>query len=81
MPADDDLAATFVLKQGDAVERSVLNELEGGDVYDLPPNHEIERQVLTGQRADGGWASEDGPDRDPYVTVRALLALVRWHAI
>jgi hypothetical protein len=33
------------------------------------------------QRPDGSWASEDGPDRDTYVTVEALRALVMWAAI
>jgi hypothetical protein len=33
------------------------------------------------QRADGSWESEDGPDRDPYVTVEALRGLIQWAAI
>jgi hypothetical protein len=33
------------------------------------------------QRPDGGWTSEDGPDRDAYVTVQALLALVQGAAM
>jgi hypothetical protein len=33
------------------------------------------------QREDGSWASEDGPARDPYVTMEALRALVMWQAI
>jgi len=33
------------------------------------------------QREDGSWASEDGPERDPYVTEEALLALILWQAI
>lgn len=33
-------------------------------------------QLMAQQRADGSWASEDGPDRDPYVTVEALRGLI-----
>lgn len=33
------------------------------------------------QRADGSWASEDGPARDPATTVESLRALVMWRAI
>ena len=44
----------------------------------------IERatQLLASQqRADGSWASEDGPERDAYVTREALRALILWRAI
>jgi hypothetical protein len=30
------------------------------------------------QRPDGGWTSEDGPERDAWVTLQALLALSQW---
>jgi hypothetical protein len=32
------------------------------------------------QRPDGGWTSEDGPERDTWVTMQALLALNQWEA-
>jgi hypothetical protein len=32
------------------------------------------------QRPDGGWTSEDGPERDAWVTMQALLALIQWEA-
>jgi hypothetical protein len=32
------------------------------------------------QRPDGGWTSEDGPARDAWVTMQALLALIQWTA-
>lgn len=34
------------------------------------------RRVLSTQRADGGWSSEHGPDRDVEVSLRALGALL-----
>jgi hypothetical protein len=37
--------------------------------------------LISQQRADGSWASEDGPDRDPYVTVEVLRGLIQWAAI
>lgn len=42
---------------------------------------EQEQCFLVGQRADGSWESEDGPDRDPYVTVEALRGLLMWAAL
>lgn len=46
------------------------------------PEHSLIRkataQLMRQQRADGSWASEDGPDRDPYVTVEALRGLIMW---
>jgi hypothetical protein len=33
------------------------------------------------QRPDDGWTSEDGPERDAWVTMQALLALIQWRAI
>jgi hypothetical protein len=32
------------------------------------------------QRLDGGWTSEDGPERDAWVAMQALLALNQWEA-
>ena len=37
--------------------------------------------LMARQRADGSWASEDGPERDAYVTVEALRALMQYQAI
>jgi hypothetical protein len=56
MPADYDRAVAYILEHGDGVVRTVLNNLEGGDVYEVPPSHEVERTVFQGQRPDGGWA-------------------------
>lgn len=51
----------------------------------IPADHPIGQKgsslLLAQQRADGGWASEDGPDRDPAVTVEALHGLLKWAAI
>ncbi len=51
----------------------------------VSPDHLLIRQattlLLSQQRADGRWASEDGPDRDPYVTVEALRGLIQWVAL
>lgn len=33
-------------------------------------------QLATQQRVDGGWPSEDGPDREPHVTLEAMRALL-----
>lgn len=38
-------------------------------------------QLASQQREDGSWASEDGPERDAYVTAEALRALILWRAI
>ncbi|HLJ80804.1 MAG TPA: hypothetical protein VKT52_04910, partial [Ktedonobacterales bacterium] len=37
--------------------------------------------LVSKQRSDGSWESEDGPDRDPYVTVEALRGLLMWAAL
>jgi hypothetical protein len=51
----------------------------------VSPDHALIRQATTllmsQQREDGSWASEDGPDQDPYVTVEALRGLIMWAAI
>lgn len=48
----------------------------------IDPNHAPIQQATTllisQQRTDGRWESEDGPERDPYVTVEALRALIQW---
>jgi Prenyltransferase and squalene oxidase repeat len=50
----------------------------------VSPDHPLIRRattlLLSQQRADGRWASEDGPERDPYVTVETLRALIQWAA-
>lgn len=33
-------------------------------------------QLMTQQRLDGGWPSEDGPDRDTHVTLEAMRAVL-----
>lgn len=52
---------------------------------DISPDHPLAQKATTllmsQQRADGSWASEDGPDRDPYVTADALCGLLKWAAI
>lgn len=51
----------------------------------ISPDHPLAQKATTllisQQRADGSWASEDGPERDPYVTVETLRALTQWAAI
>jgi hypothetical protein len=51
----------------------------------IPGDHPLARKapalLMAQQRADGGWTSEDGPDRDPYVTAEALRGLLVWAAI
>ncbi|HEX6796938.1 MAG TPA: hypothetical protein VF116_04385, partial [Ktedonobacterales bacterium] len=51
----------------------------------ISPEHPLAsrtvEQLTVQQRADGSWASEDGPERDPYVTVEALRGLIMWAAI
>jgi len=56
MPVDYNRAVAYILEHGDGMERYVLDNLEGEDKYDAPPHSEVERLVLSGQRADGGWA-------------------------
>lgn len=51
----------------------------------ITPDHPLGERATTllisKQRADGSWESEDGPDRDPYATVEALRGLFMWAAI
>ncbi|HEY7092284.1 MAG TPA: prenyltransferase/squalene oxidase repeat-containing protein [Ktedonobacterales bacterium] len=56
MPADYDRAVAFILAHGSGVERYVLNNLAGENQYEAPPVAELDRQLLEGQRPDGGWA-------------------------
>src|SRR5262245_43921144 len=56
MPADYERAVAFILAHGSGVELHALNELEGGDKYEVLPWSEVERQILEGRRPDGGWA-------------------------
>jgi hypothetical protein len=50
----------------------------------VPPEHPAIVKALTllsnQQRPDGGWTSEDGPERDDWVTLQALTALSQWRA-
>jgi Prenyltransferase and squalene oxidase repeat len=62
MPADYERAVAFILAHGSGVELNALNELEGGDRPNAPSSDEVERQVLEGQRADGGWSPFWAPD-------------------
>jgi hypothetical protein len=60
----------------------MLTTLAGlGVSRDHPLITQATRLLLAQQRADGSWASEDGPDRDPYATVEALRGLIQWDAI
>jgi hypothetical protein len=56
MPADYERAVAFILAHGSGVELRALNELEGGDQYEVPPSSEVKQQLLEGQRLDDGWA-------------------------
>jgi hypothetical protein len=51
----------------------------------VPPEHPaIVKAVAVlseKQRPDGGWTSEDGPERDAWVTTQALRALIQWRGI
>ena len=51
----------------------------------VPPEHPaiVKAVALLGeqQRPDGGWTSEDGSERDAYVTAQALIALTQWGGI
>ena len=51
----------------------------------VPPEHPAIVKAIAlldeQQRPDGGWKSEDGPERDAWVTLQALLALTQWHGI
>jgi hypothetical protein len=50
----------------------------------VPPEHPAIVKALAllseQQRPDGGWTSEDGSERDAWVTAQALLALNPWKA-
>ena len=60
----------------------LLTTLEGlGIAPDHPLGQKATSLLMAKQRADGSWESEDGPDRDPYVTVEALRGLFMWAAI
>lgn len=56
MPADYERAIAFILAHGNDTQRFALNELMGGDEYEVVSGDEVKRQVLDGQRPDGGWA-------------------------
>ncbi len=51
----------------------------------ISPDHPLAQRatalLMSQQRADGSWASEDGPERDPYVTVEAVRGLIQWAAL
>jgi hypothetical protein len=55
MPADYERAVAFIHAHGSGIERFALNQLASKNLYDAPPVAEIQRQLLAGQRADGGW--------------------------
>jgi hypothetical protein len=48
----------------------------------VPPKHPaiVKGLALVSeqQRPDGGWTSEDGPERDTWVSLQALTALIQW---
>lgn len=57
----------------------MLTTLAGLGISDAHPVVQQATTLLTAQqRADGSWASEDGPDFDAYVTVEALRGLLQW---
>jgi hypothetical protein len=49
---------------------------------DVPEEHPVIVKAVAllsaQQRPDGGWTSEDGPERDAWVTMQALVALIQW---
>lgn len=60
----------------------LLTTLGGpGIAPDHPCGQKATMLLAAQQHADGGWASEDGPERDPYVTVEALRGLMLWSAL
>lgn len=60
----------------------MLTTLAGlGISPDLPFALKAIMLLMSQQRADGSWASEDGAERDPYVTMEALRGLILWAAI
>ena len=50
----------------------------------VPPEHPAIVKALAllseQQRSDGGWTSEDGPERDTWVSLQALTTLIQWRA-
>lgn len=57
----------------------ILTTLAGlGISPDQPLIQKVTTLLPLQQRADGSWASEDGPDRDAYATVEALRGLIQW---
>jgi len=50
----------------------------------VPPEHPAIVKAIAfldeQQRPDGGWTSEDGPDRDAWVSLQALTTLIQWRA-
>jgi hypothetical protein len=56
MPVDYDRAVAFILAHGSGAELYALNELEGGDRYEVLSWSEVNQRLLDGQRPDGGWA-------------------------
>lgn len=52
-----------------------------GIPLDHPLGQKATALLASQQRDDGGWTSEDGPERDASVTVEALRGLLRWCAI
>jgi hypothetical protein len=60
----------------------MLTTLAGlGVSADHPVIQRATTLLLSQQRADGSWASEDGPERDPYATVETLRGLIQWAAL
>ena len=68
--ADQARAVAFVRTHESASEQSRLRFLLEG----TRPTGEEEAVILAGQRADGGWTSEDGPAADAHATLEALRA-------
>jgi hypothetical protein len=64
-------AIAFPQSHGSSSERTRLRVLLEG----AQPTDEEVAAILAGQRADGGWASEDGPSGDAHTTLEALWAL------
>lgn len=59
----------------------MLTTFSGLGISEHPLIQKAAAQLMAQQRADGSWASEDGSDRDPYVTVEALRGLIVHAAI
>jgi hypothetical protein len=60
----------------------MLTTLSAVAVVSVPRDHPAIVKALAllseQQRPDGGWTSEDGPERDIWVTTQALSALILW---